>query len=369
MNKKLLNKIKRENRSENPINLSLKKINIRIIWEFTRSLAVMLKAKIPLVKALEIIHSQTKIKTFKKVLKDIIKHVTKGTSLKDSLKRYPEIFDETYTQLISVGEATGRLDEVLKLQAEYLEKRYLLRKKVVMSLTYPAIVLIVSFCVVSFLLLFMIPAFSEIFLDLGSDMPVSTKFLLKLSNNYQYFVIVLLAVILILYLGVKNKKKLFHASVKRHRLILSVPIWGNIIQTNFISNFCRTLGILLANGIPLTQCLSISLFTIKNRFIREKIRKLTREIKRGKNLTESIEDLFFFPSVVKQIIAVGESSSNLEESMFYIADIYEQEVDSKIEFLTSIIEPFIIIILGFMIAIIIINLYLPIFNIVNAIGY
>jgi type IV pilus assembly protein PilC len=113
----------------------------------------------------------------------------------------------------------------------------------------------------------------------------------------------------------------------------------------------------------------ISNSNYKNRFIRKKIKKLTREIERGKNLTESIEGLFFFPSVVRQIIAMGESSSNLEESMFYIADIYEQEVDSKIEFLTSIIEPFIIIILGLMIAMIIINLYLPIFNIVNAIGY
>lgn len=344
---------------------SRNRIKQKVLWDFTRNLSTMISAHVPIVKALEILRKQSVNLFFKNVIANLAKQIKKGKSLNESLEQHPEVFDKTYCKLVKVGETTGRLAEILKKQSIFLEKQYMIRKKISSSLVYPSLILLFAFLVITFLLLFMIPTFADLFQDFGSDIPQSTKILLTISNNYLWFILILICIISFGSYGFKKLIQFVSASKNWHKRILELPLIGNYLHLSFMADFCRTLSILLASGIPIVDSLELVQSTLKNKFLINEIKTMKKLIKKGFSLSDSIKDSVVFSNELKQIIIVGESSSNLFESLSNSAIEYEKQIESNIDVFLHLLEPIIISFLGIIIGYIVINLYLPIFDLIN----
>ncbi len=322
----------------------------------------------PLVESLKLLSAQAANEDFKHCLKKIIREIEKGLSFSNSIKKHSHIFDELYVQMVFVGESADILGQVLAKHAGYLNKTLKLKKKILKALIYPAIVIITAIIAITFLLLFVIPTFAEIFSDMNSQLPSATAQLLRISENLPLIIlgIIIFIIVLIYIIRTFMRNKIFELAL--NKIYLRLPILGAILQKNNITRFCRTTGTLVANGIPLTDSISISTKTITNLFIQKKLKSVCKNVEKGLSFAKSVKNADVFPVMLNQIIQVGESTDTLAESLLNIADSNEAEIDSLIDTLTSIIEPVLIIILGIIIAGLLIALYLPMFDIVNALG-
>ena len=344
-----------------------KKVHQRSIAIFTRQLATMIDAGLPLVQSLEILSSQQEHKIFKNILRGIREDVEGGSTFAGALKKYPATFNDLYTNLVVAGEEGGILDNILLRLAAYIEKAEALKKKVKSALVYPAVIVTVAVFVVMILMFFVIPVFSKMFEEAGQQLPLPTLVVVVISKFAQkYIFIVIPAVILFFYLFKK-----YHQTEGGKRvldgLLLKLPVFGPLFQKIAVARFSRTLGTLVSSGVPILDGLNIVSKTAGNKVIETAIMNARASIREGETIAEPLNRSNIFPPMVIQMIAVGESTGALDSMLGKIAEFYEEEVDVAVANLTSLLEPVLMIFLGVVIGGVVIAMYLPIFNMASAV--
>ncbi len=344
------------------------KVKQRSIAVFTRQLATMIDAGLPLVQSLEILSAQQEGKVFKNIIREIREDVEGGSTFAGALKKHPKTFNELYTNLVVAGEEGGILDNILTRLANYIEKSEALKKKVKSALIYPATIVGVAVIVVMILMIFVIPVFETMFKSAGQSLPLPTLIVLTISKLIKKYVIILIpALILLIYL-LRKYYQTENGRALMDRLLLKLPVFGPLFKKIAVARFSRTLGTLVSSGVPILDGLSIVSRTSGNRTIETAILDARASIREGETIAEPLNRSAIFPPMVIQMISVGESTGALDSMLSKIADFYEDEVDLAVANLTSLLEPFLMIFLGVVIGGVVISMYLPIFNMASAIG-
>lgn len=330
---------------------------------FSRQLATMVDSGIPIVSALEVLSEQMEDKGFQATLKKLRDDVEAGASLSEGSAKHPRVFSEFFVNMMRAGESSGRLDEILDRVATYIEKADQLQRKVKASLFYPAFVSFLAFAITTFLVVFVVPKFKEIFTSLGGELPLPTRILLGLSDSMRhYFVLEIIGLVLLVmafkfYISTPPGRMWFD------RTSLRMPVIGKLLQKVVIARFARTLATLVKSGVPILSALEIVAKTSGNKVVEKAVNSARTSIKEGENIADPLAASKVFPNMVTRMIAVGEKTGELEKMLSKIADFYENEVDAAVTALTSIIEPLVIAILGVVIGGIVIALFLPVFKI------
>ena len=344
------------------------KVTPKDIVIFTRQLSTMIDAGLPLVQGLEVLASQQENKTLKKILLDTKSDVESGSTFADALKKHPKQFDRLFCNMIAAGEMGGILDDVLKRLADYMEKALRLKRKVKGALTYPIIVLAISALVIGVILIFVIPVFEQMFADFGGSLPVPTQMVVNLSNFVKsYFLVIIGAVVVTVFLF----KKYYKTEKGRRvvdRLILKSPVFGPLLRKVAVANFTRTLGTLINSGVPILESLNVAAGTAGNKMVEEAIYNVRSSISEGRTIAQPLGESGIFPAMVVQMVSVGETTGALDQMLNKIADFYDEEVETAVDALTSMIEPFMIVFLGGTVGSIIIAMYLPIFAMAGAVS-
>lgn len=352
------------------INLQIGGVSLKDLVVFTRQLATMIDAGLPLVKSLEVLSSQQSNPKFKDIISRVKEEVEGGATFSDSLAKHPKVFNSLYVNLARAGETGGVLDVVLLRLANYLEKIEALRRRIKGAMIYPAIVIVVAVAVLSVVILFVVPVFAELFKDLGTTLPVLTQIVVNVSsfirNNIFYIAVSLVLIVILITL-------LHRRSYQVRRLtdafLLRLWIVGDLILKTAVARFSRTLSTLTAGGIPILDGLEITARASGNLVIEEAILGARKSVSEGQTLAEplSLRPNIFSPMVV-QMISVGEQTGALDEMLSKIADFYEDEVDVAIAALMSALEPLIIVFLGITVGIIVISMYLPMFKLISTLA-
>jgi len=345
-----------------------KKVSPKEIVVFTRQLSTMIDAGLPLVQGLEVLAGQQKNKTFKKILQDTKSDVESGSTFADALKKHPKQFDRLFCNMIAAGEVGGILDDVLKRLADYMEKAQRLKRKVKGALTYPVIVLSISALVLGVILIFVIPVFEQMFADFGGALPVPTQMVVNLSNFVKSHFPLMIGVLVIM---VFLFRKYYNTEKGRRivdRLILKSPAFGPLLKKVAVSKLTRTLGTLIDSGVPILETLNVAAGTAGNKIVEEAIYNVRSSISEGRSIAQPLGESGIFPAMVVQMISVGETTGALDQMLSKIADFYDEEVETAVDALTSMIEPFMIVFLGGIVGSIIIAMYLPIFSMAGAIS-
>jgi type IV pilus assembly protein PilC len=354
------------------INISLpflkKKVQQRSVAVFTRQLATMIDAGLPLVQSLEVLSSQQDNKVFKDIIRVIREDVEGGSTFAGALKKHPTAFNELYTNLVVAGEEGGILDTILNRLAAYIEKAEALKKKVKSALIYPATIVTVAVAVVMILMLFVIPVFETMFQSAGQSLPLPTVIVLTLSKMIKKYIVIFIPVLILLFYLFKRYYKTDNGKAAVDRLLLKSPVFGPLFRKIAVARFSRTLGTLVSSGVPILDGLTIVSRTAGNRAIEIAIMNARASIREGETIAEPLGRSSLFPPMVIQMIAVGESTGALDTMLSKIAEFYEDEVDVAVSNLTSLLEPLLMIFLGVVIGGVVIAMYLPIFNMASAVG-
>ncbi|RJO66435.1 MAG: type II secretion system F family protein [Myxococcales bacterium] len=336
---------------------------------FTRQFATMIDAGLPLVQGLDILAAQNDDKVMQKVLYHVKNDVESGSTFAAALEKHKDVFDDLYISLVSAGELGGILDTILDRLASYIEKAQALKKRVKSAMTYPIVILAVTTIVISVLMIYVIPTFAAMFKDLsGGDLPALTQFVMDLSDWFvKYFPLVIAAGIGLV-VAWKMSRKIYRTRLVIDAFFLKIPIFGSLIQKTAVARFTRTLGTMISSGIPILQALDVVEKTAGNLVIEEGIKNVKAKITEGKSMAEPLMATGVFPPMVVQMIAVGESTGALDAMLGKIADFYDEEVDTAVDSLTSVIEPVMMVVLGSIIGFTLVAMYLPIFTMAGQAG-
>jgi type IV pilus assembly protein PilC len=344
-------------------------VEAKDLVKFIRQFATMIDAGLPLVQCLEILGNQEPNKFFQSALRDIKGTVEQGATFSDALRRHPKIFDELFTNLVQAGEVGGILDTILNRLAVYIEKRVKLARQVRGALAYPTAVIIIMIIVIFVLMTFVIPAFEGMFAEFGAKdaLPALTKVVISLSKSFVTY----LPLIVVTGIGAVVGGTYFYRSKRGkrivHRVILKLPILGQVLQKIAVARFTRTLGTLLSSGVPILDALDIVAKTAGNVVIEEGLLYTRARISEGKNMAEPLAEIKVFPGMVVQMVAVGEQTGALDTMLSKIADFYEEEVDVSVAALTSLLEPILMVVVGGIVGVVLISMYLPIFDLAGKI--
>ncbi len=342
-------------------------INTRQIVIFTRQFATMINAGLPLVQSLDILAKQSESKALRKVIEQVLYDVEAGNTLADSMRKHPSAFSDLYVNMVAAGEAGGILDVILLRLATFLEKADALRRKIKGAMVYPAVILVVAAAAVATLLIFVIPTFENMFASAGVPLPLPTRAVIQLSNLLQSYWWALLGVILLSAFLVRQTYKNPAGQLAIDRMLLRVPLMGGLLRKAAIARFTRTLGTLVASGVSILDGLEITARTAGNRVLHDAIMSSRASIAGGETISEPLKRSGVFPPMVVQMINVGEQTGGLDEMLTKIADFYDDEVDSAVEALLSAMEPIMIVVLGVVVGGMIVAMYLPIFDMINAV--
>jgi len=343
-------------------------ISQKEIAVFTRQFSVMIDAGLPLVQCLEILGSQQDNRVFQKILFEVRQDIESGATLADSLRKHPKAFDDLYCNMVAAGETGGILDTILQRLSQYIEKIVKLRAAVRSAMVYPVAVITIAIGVVWIILWKVIPTFATLFAGLGAQLPLPTRITIALSNfigAWWWLVFGLLG------LGAFAITR-FHKTYQGRRtidgLLLKLPVLGNVLKKIAVARFCRTLGTLVSSGVPILEALEITARTAGNAVVEDAIMETRKSIEQGKTIAEPLKATKVFPSMVVQMVAVGEQTGALETMLNKIADFYEDEVDEATANLLAMLEPIMICFLGIVIGGIVISMYMPMFDLINKIN-
>jgi type IV pilus assembly protein PilC len=345
-----------------------KKVNQRAIAIFTRQLATMIDAGLPLVQSLEILSSQQDNKVFKKIIREIREDVEGGSTFAGALKKHPVTFNELYTNLVVAGEEGGILDNILTRLANYIEKAEALKKKVKSALIYPTTIVGVAIIVVMILMIFVIPVFETMFKSAGQTLPLPTLIVMTISRLIKKYVVIFIPAVILFFYLFKKYYQTEGGKTFLDRLLLKLPVFGPLFQKISVARFSRTLGTLVSSGVPILDGLNIVSKTAGNKTVEKAILNARASIREGETIAEPLNRSQIFPPMVIQMISVGESTGALDSMLSKIADFYEEEVDIAVGNLTSLLEPFLMVFLGVVIGGVVISMYLPIFQMASAVG-
>ncbi len=344
------------------------KVTTKDIVIFTRQLSTMIDAGLPLVQGLEILASQQENKTLKKILLDTKSDVEGGSTFADALKKHPKQFDRLFCNMVAAGEMGGILDDVLKRLADYMEKAQRLKNKVKGALTYPIIVLAISAMVIGVILIFVIPVFEQMFADFGGALPLPTQLVVNLSNFVKSYSLVIIGVSVVMVFLFKKYYKTEKGRRVVDMLILKSPVFGPLLRKVAVAKLTRTLGTLLNSGVPILESLNVAGGTAGNKMVEEAISHVRSSISEGRTIAQPLGESGIFPAMVVQMVSVGETTGALDQMLNKIADFYDEEVETAVDALTSMIEPFMIVFLGGTVGSIIVAMYLPIFAMAGAVS-
>jgi len=343
------------------------KVKTKDLILFTRQLSTMIDAGLPLIQGVEILANQEPNKTFQKILNQIKTDVESGSTFADALKKHPKVFDNLYTNLVAAGELGGVLDIVLQRLAAYIEKNEKLKRKVKGALVYPTTILVIAVVVVLVMLVFVIPVFQDMFSSLGGQLPALTQGVVDLSAFLRRNCLFLIGAAVAVGFILSRVKATDKGGYFFDKLFLKLPIFGLLIRKVAVARFSRTLGTMISSGVPILDGLDIVARTSGNRIVEEAIMITKMSISEGKTIAEPLSKSGVFPSMVCQMVAVGESTGALDSMLVKIADFYDEEVDAAVDALTSLIEPMMMIFLGGTVGTMLAAMYLPIFKMAGAI--
>jgi type IV pilus assembly protein PilC len=343
-------------------------VNEKSIVVFCRIFSTMINAGLPLIQCLELLAQQEQNKIFAKIIKSIKDDIEGGTSLTDALKKYPKIFDDLFVNLIAAGEAGGMLDIILGRLSDYLEKAMKLKKRVKGAMTYPLAVLFISFGVVALLLLKVIPVFQKMFEGMGGQLPGPTAMLIAASDFAQSYFLVIIAIMVVTYIGFNRFYKTEKGRFLIDTLVLKAPVFGPLLKKVAVAKFSRTLSTMMSSGVPIMEGLNIVSKTSGNKVVEKALLKTRQSISEGRTIAEPLAETGIFPSMVVQMIAVGEATGALDTMLSKIADFYDDEVDSAVDAMTALLEPVMMVFLGGVVGGMIIAMYLPIFKMASVVG-
>jgi type IV pilus assembly protein PilC len=335
---------------------------------FTRQFATMIDAGLPLVQCMEILASQQENKTFKKALMEIRQSVEGGSTFAAALKAHPKVFTSLYANMVEAGEAGGILDTILNRLAQYMEKAMALKKKVKSAMVYPSTIITVALVVVIFLLIFVIPTFKSMFDGFGASLPLPTQIILEASNIVRSYFLLIIGVIAGFVFALKFWYKTTAGQFAIDAFMLKTPVFGILIRKVAVAKFTRTLGTLISSGVAILDGLDITARTAGNKIVEQAVQRTRTSIAEGKTIAEPLKASGVFPPMVIQMIAVGEQTGALDAMLSKIADFYDEEVDSAVSNLTSLLEPLLMVFLGVVIGGVVIAMYLPIFKLVSVVG-
>ena len=344
------------------------RVNTKDLVIFTRQFATMIDSGLPLVQCLDIQSKQAPNPTFRDQLADIKDQVESGSTFADALRRHPNTFDELFRNMIAAGEVGGILDTILNRLAAYLEKADRLKRQIKGAMSYPVIVILVAAVVVTLLLLKVVPTFESMFAEFGQALPAPTQFVINLSKWLQANWIFLFGGIALVFVGIKQFYKTPRGEVMIDGIMLKLPIFGELLIRVAVARFCRTLGTMVASGVPILEALEICSRTAGNKVIENAVDGVREAISEGRPIAEPLSEAKVFPEMVCQMIGVGEATGALDVMLSKVADFYEEEVDQAVENLTSMMEPLIIVFLGVIIGGLVIAMYMPIFSMASGIG-
>ncbi|MBM4276430.1 MAG: type II secretion system F family protein [Deltaproteobacteria bacterium] len=345
-----------------------KKVQQRSIAIFTRQLATMIDAGLPLVQSLDILSSQQEHKVFKNIIREVREDVEGGSTFAGALKKHPSAFDDLYTNLVVAGEEGGILDNILNRLSSYIEKAEALKKKVKSAMIYPAVIVSVAILVVIILMIFVIPVFETMFKSAGQSLPLPTLIVLAMSKFINKYIVVIIPAVILFVFFFRKFYKTESGKTQIDRLILKVPVFGMLLKKVAVARFARTLGTLVSSGVPILEGLLIVSRTAGNRTVETAILNARNSIREGDTISEPLGRSGIFPPMVIQMISVGESTGALDSMLTKIADFYDDEVDVAVGNLTALLEPFLMVFLGVVIGGVVIAMYLPIFQMASAVG-
>ncbi len=343
-------------------------VKLRQLSQFSRQLSTLVGAGIPLVKDLKVLAGQFEDKRFKEITTSLYQHIEAGTSLSEALGYYPKVFNPLYISMVSAGETSGALSEILERVAVYLEKADSVSRRIQGAMIYPAAIVVVGFSLCAFLVLMVIPRFKEIFLLLSAKLPLPTQILVSVSDfSRKYFLYFLSAGV---FLGITAAR---YINTSKGRLVfdslkLKAPLLGPLFQRFSIARFSRTLATLLKSGVPILNSLDIVAKTSGNKVIEATIIGIRQQVSQGQRMASQMAKEKIFPQMVTEMVGVGEESGQLEEMLNKIAETYEEEVEVTVNGLLSLLEPFIIIFLGLVVGSIVLAMFLPILKITQVLG-
>ncbi len=329
---------------------------------FTRQLSTMIDAGLPLVQCLQILGKQQSNTTFKKVLTTIQSDVETGTTLADSMRKHPKVFDNLYANMIEAGELGGILDTILSRLAAFKEKAMALQKKIKGAMTYPIICLAISLLILVVILVFVIPVFVEMFASMDSALPAITQLVVDMSDFVKHNIIYIIIAGVLAFYGIKKIYSTEKGQLRIDAFILKAPIVGQLTRKVAVSKFTRTLSTMLQSGVPILDALQVVARTSGNKIVERAVLRVSESIAEGRPIAEPLEESGVFPNMVVQMINVGESVGALDTMLEKIADFYDEEVDQAVENLTAMIEPLMMVFLGGMIGGLVVAMYLPIFQ-------
>lgn len=340
-----------------------KKIKPKDIAIFTRQLATMMKAGVPLLQSFDIVARGNPNPSVTKLLNDIRADVETGTSLSSAFRKYPLYFNTLYCNLVEAGEAAGILESLLDRLALYMEKTEAIKAKIKSALMYPIAVLVVAFVVVSVIMIFVVPAFKEVFSNFGADLPAPTLFVIAMSEFFvEWWWLIFGGIGGGLYFFMQAWKRNEKVQMFMDRLMLKLPVFGDLVEKSVIARWTRTLSTMFAAGVPLVESLDSVGGAAGNSVYKMATDKIQNEVATGTSLTAAMTNANVFPSMVLQMTAIGEESGALDHMLGKAADFYEAEVDEMVAGLSSLMEPIIIVVLGTVIGGIVVAMYLPIFK-------
>ena len=346
------------------------KIKTKVLTQFTRQLATLVNAGLPLMRGIEVLKRQMKDQRMLEALNGIAENIAAGGTFSESLTAYPKIFDNLYVNMVKAGEAGGVLEVVLGRLAEFAEKSERIKNKVKGAMIYPCVVLVAAIGITTFLLVAVIPKFQQVFNDMlgGAALPAVTEFVIGASefvqhNGLQIFLAVV-ALVVILKMVVKTEKGAYLFDVVK----LKMPVTGTLAQRSAVSKFTRTLGTLLSSGVPILQSLTITRDTTGNRVLTEAIQNVHDSVKEGESMTQPLSQCKVFPPMVVSMVEVGEETGALADMLTRVANTYDDEVDNAVAGMTAAIEPALIIVLAVVVGTIVIAMFLPMVKIIGSVS-
>jgi len=345
-----------------------KKVKLEDLVIFSRQLATMVEAGIPLVNVLDILGQQVENKAFGETVKKLKDDVETGSSFSQALAKHPRIFSALYINMVRAGESSGMLDEILNRVAVYLEKTATLQRKVKSAMVYPIAVITISIAITIFLLVKVVPTFKGIFDMLGGSLPLPTQILLGVSDFLRKWFVYGLVGVIVAVIAIVRGSKTESGKLALDTIVLKLPVFGNIIKKVSVAKFSRTFSTLVKSGVPILSSLDIVAKTSGNKIVEKAVNNAKKAVQEGKNLAEPLSKTPVFPPMVVRMISVGEQAGELEKMLSKIADFYDEQVDAAVDGLTSLIEPMIILFLGVIVGGIVLAIFMPIFKITEILG-
>jgi type IV pilus assembly protein PilC len=344
------------------------KVSMRDIVIFTRQFSTMINAGLPLVQAMGILAEQSENPSLREITKQVVFDVESGNTVADALRKHPSAFSELYVNMVAAGEAGGILDTILMRLAVFMEKNDALVRKVKGAMIYPGVIMTVAAGAIIVLLVFVIPTFQRMFAEAGIALPLPTQIVIGMSQGLQsYWWAVILVIVGVVY-SVKKYYATNDGKLVIDRLMLKAPVLGDVLRKSAVSRFTRTLGTLIGSGVSILDGLEITAKTSGNRVIQDAIMESRASIAGGETISAPLKKSQVFPPMVISMINVGEQTGGLDEMLTKIADFYDEEVDAAVSGLLSLMEPVMIVFLGVVVGGMVVAMYLPIFDMVNAAG-